>query len=251
MGVESPSPASDEDNQSGRIVESPRLGDGLERIASLQSSLRLSALSGSLRLATSPVPGEVEFLHHVRAPTGSATAGPAQLHAGQPMPALDPSPGTGEGLRSQAQGEGAAAADSRQSPDWRENRSRIVESANCHGVIPRLGHDEAADAAMSAEPRDPARAPRGLGAAASRIAALASVQPMTLPMLPCGFRGGFGASAVRSIGPAKPVVDTSTVRPGLRMTPVGSRFLNRSQPGAASSMGRRIPWRRAVSTAMS
>src|SRR4051812_43531505 len=35
-----------------------------------------------------------------------------------------PSPGTGEGLRSKAQGEGAMAADARRTPDLREKRSR-------------------------------------------------------------------------------------------------------------------------------
>jgi len=42
-------------------------------------------------------------------PTGSAASGFARLSAGRTMPRHAPSPGTGEGVRSQAQGEGGPA----------------------------------------------------------------------------------------------------------------------------------------------
>src|SRR5215207_609717 len=80
-----------------------------------------SALSRSLRLATSPVPGEVDFA------TACAIPQPAMLPLrsnnrsqatllGRSPPSPGTGPGTGEGLRSQAQGEGATASDERSAP---------------------------------------------------------------------------------------------------------------------------------------
>src|SRR5215218_6866446 len=50
-----------------------------------RSRPRLSALSGSLRLATSPVPGEVEFSSACAARTGSVGAGLALRFAGRAL----------------------------------------------------------------------------------------------------------------------------------------------------------------------
>src|SRR4051812_22606074 len=63
----------------------------------LSAPLRVSALSGSPKLATSPVPGEVESPVACAAPNRHRCTWLAQQSAGRTMPALRPSPGTGEG----------------------------------------------------------------------------------------------------------------------------------------------------------
>src|SRR6185295_1966934 len=70
---------------------------------------------GSLRLATPPVPGGLEFPSACAKRTGYGTSVAARWVAGRKMSGLPPSPGTGEGLRSKAQGEGATASDARRS----------------------------------------------------------------------------------------------------------------------------------------
>ena len=86
--------------------------------------------------------------------TGIAMAAIALRRARRVMPALRPSPGTGEGLRSQAQGEGAAASDAcRHGPG--KNVRREMESATRAPPVRR----RSAPAAPAAERGRSARGP--------------------------------------------------------------------------------------------
>ena len=114
-------------------------------------ALRLSALSGSLRLATSPVPGEVEFPGACATRTGSAASAVARPVAGTTSLRPPPSPGTGEGLRSKAQGEGAAAAGAHPGLPFKP-------------VPPACGSGRGAPRRA----RSPPRRPRAAGCAAAR-----------------------------------------------------------------------------------
>src|SRR3954452_5761688 len=57
--------------------------------------------------------------------------GPEPMYTTVVTPKLALMPGTGEGLRSKAQGEGAAAAEARRTPNLEANRSSRMGSAPC------------------------------------------------------------------------------------------------------------------------